>query len=46
MKTVLRFSMVLMLLMVVGHAQVINNFDVAAADTNYWEWFDPVTEGG
>ena len=46
MKTVLRFSMVLMLLMVVGHAQVINNFDVAAADTNYWEWFEPVTEGG
>lgn len=46
MKTVLRFSMVLLLLMVVGHAQVINNFDVAAADTNYWEWFEPVTEGG
>jgi len=46
MKTVLRFSMVLMLLMVVGHAQVINNFDTAPADTNYWEWFDPVTEGG
>ncbi|NQT61995.1 MAG: T9SS type A sorting domain-containing protein [Candidatus Marinimicrobia bacterium] len=46
MKTVLRFSMVLMLLMVVGHAQVINNMDAAPADTNYWEWFDPVTEGG
>ena len=46
MKTMLRFSMVLMLLMVVGHAQVINNLDVAPADTNYWEWFEPVTEGG
>jgi len=46
MKTVLRFSMVLMLLMVVGHAEVINSFDAAPADTNYWEWFDPVTEGG
>ena len=46
MKTVLRFSMVLMLLMVVGHAQVINNMDAAPADTAYWEWFEPVTEGG
>jgi len=46
MKTVLRFSMILMLLMVVGHAQVINNMDAAPADTAYWEWFDPVTEGG
>ncbi len=46
MKTVLRFSMVLLLLMVVGHAQVINNMDAAPADTNYWEWFEPVTEGG
>ena len=46
MKTMLRFSMVLMLLMVVGHAQVINTFDVASADTNYWEYFEPVTEGG
>jgi len=46
MKTVLRFSLVLMLLMVVGQAQVINNFDAASADTSYWEWFDPVQEGG
>ncbi len=46
MKTVLRFSMVLMLLMVVGHAQMLNNFDAAVADTNYWEFYEPVTEGG
>ncbi len=46
MKTVLRLSLVLMLLMVVGHAQVINNFDAAPADTNYWEFYAPVTEGG
>jgi len=46
MKTVLRFSLVLMLLMVVGHAQMLNNFDAAVADTNYWEYYEPVTEGG
>jgi len=46
MKTVLQLSTVLMLLMVVGQAQVINNMDAAPADTTYWEWFDPVTEGG
>ena len=46
MKTMLRFSMVLMLLMVVGHAQVLNNFDAAPADTTYWEYYAPVTEGG
>ena len=27
-------------------AQVINTFDSAPADTNYWEWYDSVTEGG
>jgi hypothetical protein len=46
MKTMLRLSMVLALLMVVGHAQVLNSFDAAPADTNYWEWYEPVTEGG
>lgn len=46
MKTVLRLTMVLALLVVVGHAQVINNFDEAPADTAYWQWFEPVTEGG
>ena len=46
MKTVLRISMVLALLVAVGQAQVINNFDAAPADTNYWEWYAPVTEGG
>jgi len=31
--------------MVVGHAQVINNYDAAPADTNYWAWYEPVQEG-
>ena len=30
----------------VAQAQVINDFDTAMPDTNYWEWYDPVTEGG
>ncbi len=46
MKTMLRLTLVLTLLVVIGQAQVINNFDAAPADTNYWEWYEPVTEGG
>jgi hypothetical protein len=39
--------MLTMLLAVVSlQAQYINDFDAAPADTNYWEWYDPVTEGG
>ncbi|MCF7904991.1 MAG: T9SS type A sorting domain-containing protein [Candidatus Marinimicrobia bacterium] len=48
MKTMLRTSVVLTLLVFVvfAQAQVINNFDAAPADTNYWEFYNPVTEGG
>ncbi|SVA43597.1 uncharacterized protein METZ01_LOCUS96451 [marine metagenome] len=26
--------------------QMINNFDSAPPDTNYWMWYDPIQEGG
>ena len=48
MSNLLRSITVLVLLVAVTglQAQVINNFDAAPADTNYWEYFDPITEGG
>ncbi|NQV16899.1 hypothetical protein HQ531_15655, partial [bacterium] len=47
MKTMIRACVVLSLLVfvVVGQAQMVNNFDSAPADTNYWEWYDPINEG-
>lgn len=48
MKTMIRTCIVISLLVfaVFANAQSVFNFDAAPADTNYWEWFDPLNEGG
>jgi len=47
MKAMLRTMIVLSFLVfaVAAHAELLNSFDEAPADTNYWEWYDPVQEG-
>lgn len=47
MKAMIRTTVVLSILVfaVAANAQMINSFDSAPADTNYWEFYDPVQEG-
>ncbi len=48
-KKITVISIFLLPLLIFGQMVIeasINNFDEAPADTNYWEWYNPVQEGG